>query len=74
MQLLTKAWTAGLLNALGDGVAQKFVEKNDSMDLKRLGIFAFLVSVLVGYCTANGIASWSYLKSLSGLLLQQHQP
>ena len=46
MQLLTKAWTAGLLNALGDGVAQKFVEKNDSMDLKRLGIFAFLVSVL----------------------------
>ena len=46
VQLLTKAWTAGLLNALGDGVAQKFVEKNDSMDLKRLGIFAFLVSTL----------------------------
>lgn len=44
LQLLTKACTAGILNALGDGIAQKFVEKNDSFDLKRLGIFAFLVS------------------------------
>lgn len=43
IQLLTKALTAGILNALGDGVAQKFVEKNDKLDLKRLSIFAFLV-------------------------------
>ena len=44
MQLLTKAWTAGLLNGLGDAVSQKFVEKNDAFDFKRLGIFTLLVS------------------------------
>ncbi|KAL3148269.1 hypothetical protein ABBQ38_013735 [Trebouxia sp. C0009 RCD-2024] len=46
--LFTKAWTAGLLNGLGDLVSQKFVEKNDNLDLKRLGIFTLLGSVLVG--------------------------
>jgi len=43
LQLFTKAWTAGLLNGLGDAVSQKFVEKNDDFDLKRLGIFTLLV-------------------------------
>lgn len=43
LQLLTKAWTAGLLNGLGDAVSQKFVEKNDDLDFKRLGIFTLLV-------------------------------
>lgn len=46
--LFTKAWTAGLLNGLGDAVSQKFVEKNDDLDFKRLGIFTLLGSVLVG--------------------------
>ncbi|KAA6422462.1 MAG: Peroxisomal membrane MPV17 and related s (ISS) [Trebouxia sp. A1-2] len=46
--LFTKAWTAGLLNGLGDAVSQKFVEKNDNFDFKRLGIFTLLGSVLVG--------------------------
>ena len=44
LQLFTKAWTAGLLNGLGDLVSQKFVEKNDDLDLKRLGIFTLLAS------------------------------
>lgn len=44
LQLFTKAWTAGLLNGLGDLVSQKFVEKNEDLDLKRLGIFTLLVS------------------------------
>ena len=43
LQLFTKAWTAGLLNGLGDAVSQKFVEKNDDLDFKRLGIFTLLV-------------------------------
>ena len=43
LQLFTKAWTAGLLNGLGDAVSQKFVEKNDNFDFKRLGIFTLLV-------------------------------
>lgn len=46
--LLTKAWTAGLLNGLGDAVSQKFVEKHDSFDWKRFGIFTLLGSALVG--------------------------
>lgn len=44
LQLFTKAWTAGLLNGLGDFVSQKFVEKNGDLDFKRLGIFTLLVS------------------------------
>jgi hypothetical protein len=44
MQVFTKAWSAALLNALGDILAQKVVDKNDKLDLKRLGIFTFLVS------------------------------
>ena len=44
LQLFTKAWTAGLLNGLGDAVSQKLVEKNDDLDFKRLGIFTLLVS------------------------------
>ncbi len=42
-QVFTKAWTAGLLNAVGDILAQKVVEKQEHLDLKRLGIFSFLV-------------------------------
>lgn len=43
LQLFTKAWTAGLLNGLGDAVSQKFVENNYDLDFKRLGIFTLLV-------------------------------
>ncbi len=43
VQLFTKAWTAGLLNGLGDAVSQKFVEKNDEFNFQRLGIFTLLV-------------------------------
>ena len=43
-QVLTKAWSAALLNALGDVLAQKVVDKNDTLDYKRLGIFTILVS------------------------------
>ena len=42
-QVLTKAWSAALLNALGDILAQKIVDKNEHLDMKRLGIFTFLV-------------------------------
>ena len=41
--MFTKAWSAALLNAFGDILAQKVVDKNDRLDLKRLGIFTFLV-------------------------------
>ena len=44
MQVLTKAWSAALLNAIGDILAQKVVDKNDKLDMKRLGIFTFLVN------------------------------
>ena len=44
VQVLTKAWSAALLNAIGDILAQKVVDKNDKLDMKRLGIFTFLVS------------------------------
>ena len=55
-QVLTKAWSAALLNALGDILAQKVVDKNEQLDLKRLGIFTFLVttpasSSSASYCT-----------------------
>lgn len=56
LQLFTKAWTAGLLNGLGDLVSQKFVEKTDNLDFKRLGIFTLLVShpsVLTSLCCAS---------------------
>ncbi len=43
-QVLTKAWSAALLNALGDILAQKIVDKNEHLDMKRLGIFTFLVT------------------------------
>lgn len=42
--MLTKAWSAALLNALGDILAQKVVDKNEHLDMKRLGIFTFLVT------------------------------
>ncbi len=42
-QVLTKAWTAALLNAVGDILAQVAVERNERLDLKRLGTFSFLV-------------------------------
>ena len=44
LQVLTKAWTAALLNAVGDILAQKVIEKEEHLDLKRLCIFSFLVS------------------------------
>ena len=44
LQVFTKAWSAALLNAFGDILAQKVVDKNDRLDMKRLGIFTFLVS------------------------------
>ena len=44
LQVFTKAWSAALLNAVGDILAQLVVDKNDRLDLKRLGIFTFLVS------------------------------
>ena len=42
-QVFTKAWSAALLNALGDVLAQKIVDKNDTLNYKRLGIFTLLV-------------------------------
>lgn len=42
-QVFTKAWSAALLNALGDILAQLVVDKKDKLDWKRLGIFTFLV-------------------------------
>ena len=44
LQVFTKAWSAALLNAFGDILAQKVVDKNDRLDMKRLGIFTLLVS------------------------------
>ncbi|CAL5227837.1 g10868 [Coccomyxa viridis] len=46
--VLTKAWTAALLNALGDILAQKVVDKNEHLDMKRLGIFTLLGFVIIG--------------------------
>ena len=42
-QVWTKAWSAALLNALGDILAQLVVDKNEKLDYKRLGIFTILV-------------------------------
>jgi hypothetical protein len=42
-QVFTKAWSAALLNALGDVLAQLVVDKKDKLDYKRLGIFTILV-------------------------------
>ena len=42
-QVFTKAWSAALLNALGDILAQLVVDKKDKLDYKRLGIFTILV-------------------------------
>lgn len=42
-QVFTKAWSAALLNALGDVLAQLVVDKNEKLDWKRLGIFTILV-------------------------------
>lgn len=44
----TKASTAALLNALGDLIAQKYVEQSSAVDWKRTGMFTFLGLVLVG--------------------------
>ena len=50
-QVLTKAWSAALLNALGDILAQKIVDKNEHLDMKRLGIFTFLVTTPTSLCS-----------------------
>lgn len=43
--MFTKAWSAALLNAIGDIISQVFIEKHpfSKVDWKRLGIFTFLV-------------------------------
>ena len=43
LQVFTKAWSAALLNAIGDVLAQKLVDKNERLDKKRLAIFTILV-------------------------------
>lgn len=48
MQLETKAVTAGVLNALGDVLAQLTVDRDKPFDWKRLGIFTFLGVALIG--------------------------
>lgn len=42
-QLATKAVSAGVLNGVGDAIAQLIFEKDGKFDWKRLGIFTFLV-------------------------------
>ena len=46
MQMITKAWSAALLNGLGDIISQVWIEKHSfkDVDWKRLGIFTVLVS------------------------------
>lgn len=63
LQLFTKAWTAGLLNGLGDAVSQKFVEKTDDLDFKRLGIFTLLVCYS---STLYSVSVWMTLQHRSG--------
>ena len=41
--VFVKSWTSGLLNGLGDVVAQLLFEKDEEFNWKRLGIFTFLV-------------------------------
>ncbi|KAK2076102.1 hypothetical protein QBZ16_001438 [Prototheca wickerhamii] len=48
MQLSTKSITAGVLNAMGDLLAQLTVDADKPFDWKRLGIFTFLGVALVG--------------------------
>lgn len=49
MQILTKSLTAAVLNAIGDLIAQFYVEKKDKLDVGRLIRFAGLVS----HCCAH---------------------
>ncbi|CAL8462289.1 g1820 [Coccomyxa elongata] len=44
----TKAWSAALLNAIGDVLAQLVVDKNEKLDYKRLGIFTILGLTIIG--------------------------
>lgn len=44
----TKAITSALLNLFGDLVCQLMIEKSETVDLKRIGIFTLLGLVLVG--------------------------
>ncbi|KAK9906532.1 hypothetical protein WJX75_003389 [Coccomyxa subellipsoidea] len=46
--VFTKAWSAALLNALGDVLAQLVVDKKDKLDYKRLGIFTILGFTIIG--------------------------
>ncbi|KAK9806480.1 hypothetical protein WJX73_001753 [Symbiochloris irregularis] len=46
--VFTKAWSAGLLNGLGDICSQKLIEHRERIDWKRLGIFTGLGAVFVG--------------------------
>ncbi len=56
LQIFTKAWSAALLNALGDVLSQVFIEGHSfsKLDWKRLGIFTFLVS----HPCSVGLQSW----------------
>ena len=43
LQVLTKSVTAAVLNAVGDVLAQKWIDGSAQLDWKRLGKFTFLV-------------------------------
>ena len=71
--MFTKAWSAALLNAFGDILAQKVVDKNDRLDMKRLGIFTFLVqcscTCLPESCIAGADGTLSSQRALHSALL-----
>lgn len=48
VQILSKAVTASVLNAIGDLLCQTIVEKTEKINLRRLAIFATMVSVAAG--------------------------
>ncbi len=45
MQMLTKAWTAGVLSALGDIMAQLFVENRSIGEVEIYRVFVFTLMV-----------------------------
>ena len=46
--VLTKMWTSGVINALGDILAQNFFETGERFRWKRLGVFTALGLLMVG--------------------------
>ena len=73
-QVFTKAWSAALLNALGDVLAQLVVDKNDKLDYKRLGIFTILV--LFHWFRVMSLIDWAFkiLQHLHVLPLSLYKP